>query len=635
MCGITGFWSIHSHGEGVIRAMTLAIRHRGPDEQRWTSPAENLWLGHARLKVIDLTSTGAQPMQRAGRGDTLVFNGEIYNYRELRAELEASGETFLGSSDSEVLLAAYQVWGRECVHRLQGMFSLAIWDEARKSLFLARDRAGKKPLYLLRRPGLFAFGSEPKALLVHPEVTGQIRGAAMPSLTMFGYPETGQSAYEEIGQIRPGSWALFRQEDGSWQEEVYWKPRWRRTTRSPTFAEAARETRRLLERAVQKRLVADVPLGAFLSGGLDSTIVTGLMSKIVGRGKVRTFSIGFADEPAFDESAFAQQAADFHGTRHTLFRVEPPPFSLVEKLVDLHDAPFADSSAIPTYLVAEMARRHVTVVLTGDGGDEVFAGYPRMAAAVFTEAIPPLFRWAGSRLLRSVSHFSGSGNHARSRRDYLRRMGEALGRPLPERFLCWISVWADPGQILSGAPGNLSHAEVAPEVARLWEETRGSELLGRILEINFREYLGNDLLVKVDRCTMAHGLEARCPFLDQDLFAFCASLPASFHLRGLTGKKLLRAACSDLLPPTIQTRGKMGFGIPLGAWFRGRWRSGLEDRLRDPDSAIYRFIQFERARKILDEHLSSSRDHGHKLWLLLTLSIWLGGNRAVYRPKNS
>ena len=258
MCGIAGFWSSRSHGEECIQAMTLSLRHRGPDEQRWVSPAAGVWFGHARLRVIDLTATGCQPMVRAGRPGCLVFNGEIYNHREIRTELEAGGETFRGTSDSEVLLSAYQVWGEGCLERLRGMFAFAIWDEARQGIFLARDRAGKKPLFYVHREGLMAFGSEPKALLRHPEVDPRVRPGALPSLAGFGYPPTGKSAFEEIRQLPPGTRGLFRKSDGSWKQETFWRPRWKRSSRPPGFAEAARETRRLLEKAVRQRLGMDI-----------------------------------------------------------------------------------------------------------------------------------------------------------------------------------------------------------------------------------------------------------------------------------------------------------------------------------------------------------------------------------------
>jgi len=624
MCGIAGFWSSQAQGEKVIQQMTKAIRHRGPDDLRWTSCGENLWLGHARLRIIDLTDSGSQPMSRPGHSGCLVFNGEIYNFQDLRKELETTGEKFHGMSDSEVLLAAYQKWGEKCVDRFIGMFALAVWDEQRGTMFLARDRAGKKPLFYLRKPGLLVFASEPKAILCHPEVETAIRAQAMPSLAAFGYPETGESAFQGIRQIPAGSWALFQAKDESWKEKTYWIPRWRVGAKKPKFFVAAKEVRKLLENAVRRRLVSDVPLGAFLSGGLDSTIIVGLMTRMLGRGNVRTFSIGFKNEPAFDESEYADQAAKFHGSVHTLFQVEPPPFSLLEKLVELYDAPFADSSAIPTFLVAGLARKHVTVVLTGDGGDEIFAGYSRMAAAVLTERLPFWLRKSGSRSLIKLVGLIKPGQHARSRREYFRRLATVLGEPLPERYLRWISVWSQPGEILKKPLHDISGlSAIGPEIQKCWDQTKDDELLGRILEINYREYLGNDLLVKVDRCTMGHGLEARCPFLDHELFDFCASLPTSYHLQGMVGKRLLRAACSDLLPPQIQERKKMGFGIPLGSWLRGPWRQGMDIHLNTVGAPIFRFFQFQEVQKLIHEHLNEFHDHGHKLWLLLTCAIWL------------
>lgn len=624
MCGIAGFFSSRAEGP-VIEAMALAQRHRGPDEQRWCSPIPSVWLGHARLKVIDLSPRGAQPMKSMNTGSWLVYNGEIYNYLHLRRLMEMDGRVFTSDSDTEVLLAAWERWGQGCLERLDGMFAFVLWDHPSKRFFLARDRAGKKPLYYLRSKGEFAFASETRALRHFPGADSGPDLEELPSLFAFGYPRSGKTSWKNIRQLLPGHYAFYQPMQDKWEEKAFWKASWQSVGHVPPYQSSVRLLRKILEEAVQKRMEADVPLGAFLSGGIDSTVVTGIMSRLRRGTKIKTFSIGFSDQPAFDESGYAAEAAQFHQTEHRLFQLPAPAFGMVEKLVEHYDCPFADSSAIPTYLVSERARQHVTVVLTGDGGDELFAGYRRMALALGCEKIPLWARrclqeWLKPRWLERFSSTSCS----RTVMSQWRRFAKAASMPLPSRYLRWASVWADFEDVLRPEfcfPKQL--AEIEPSFQSIWSPTNKKTDFAKIMETNFHEYLPNDLLVKVDRCTMAHGLEARCPLLDQALSEFAMQLPATYQLKGLQGKRILRDACRDLLPAGISKRGKMGFGVPLGAWFRGPWKADVEQLLFDSQAKIHEICQRSRVQEILRSHLGGSEDFGHKIWLLVTLEIWL------------
>jgi len=538
MCGINGFLSHRFDGEEVIRRMTISLRHRGPDGQKWVSPAPGVWFGHARLKVIDLSDEAAQPMEAGG--SWIVFNGEIYNYRKLRAELEQEGVTFRTQSDTEVILAMYKKIGSGCVQRLDGMYAFAIWDG--EKFFLARDFSGKKPLYYRITGEAFVFASEPKAIL-------EFAGAEpdkdqIPYGAVFGSPPDMCSWYQGIEQLPPGSRATYFPGDKSLRIERWW--RYPRPGKIPIRPE--QRVRQLLTEAVAKRLVADVPLGVFLSGGIDSSIVVGLMRDIQPQGQIRTFAAKFVDDPRYDESHFAEMVAERYGTQHTTLPIRTPKDRLLEAVMERHDGPFGDSSAIPFHLLSREAKKHVTVALTGDGGDEVFGGYVRMRACLWAEALPP---WLHAAFFRNAGCPDPKRLVAR-----IRRFFGAASLPMPERLWRWISLM-EPGDF------GKTWLELDPSLEERWRESEGWPLENRILHMNFTQYLTEDLLPKGDRNSMAEGLEIRCPFLDRSLVEFAASLPGRIHFDWFRGKKLLRKACADLLPPEILKRKKMGFGIPL------------------------------------------------------------------------
>jgi asparagine synthase (glutamine-hydrolysing) len=616
MCGIFGAVFVGKEQVELDRALA-AIAHRGPDARGvWRS--ERAVLGHTRLAILDLTPTGAQPMLDAAGEVIVVFNGEIYNHHELRRELEGRGHTFRSRSDTEVIVEGYREWGADLVPRLDGMFAFGLWDAPRRRLLLARDRAGKKPLYYTNAPGRsLRFASEVKALLASG-VAASFDIEALPMLLAFGYTPAPRSMYEGVVQLEPAS-LLVCDEGKAPSVRRYWKAPFAEPPSRISVDEATRGVRQHVEAAVARRLEADVPLGAFLSGGIDSSIVVGVMARLMGR-PVKTFSIGFAGDAAYDETAYARIAARAFKTEHTEFTLEPSSFELVERLVHLHDGPFGDSSAIPTSVVAQLTRRHVTVALTGDGGDELFCGYIRFLAAEAAEKIPaPIRRGVGR-----VAHLFPTGPSERHLWSRARRFLDAAALPFSDRLARWIGLF--PLQLesvlLPDVRRAVNIAEPLDWMRNVVAATEGASTLARVLDHNFETYLPYDLLVKADRASMAHGLEARSPFLDTALVEYVARLPDRFKRRGLTTKWILRRAFADLLPREILTRGKMGFGVPLGTWFRGDLRGYLQDHL-SPRAALGDYVDRAFVARLLAEHLDGRADHSHRLWLLLTLEIWL------------
>lgn len=621
MCGIAGIlhWDQAPVAPEELGAMVSRLKHRGPDEQNTETPSPGVGLAHCRLKVIDLSSAARQPMTDESGKIRLLFNGEIYNFRELRRELVTAGKPFRSQSDTEVILRAYERWGTGAIHRLEGMFALAIWDGRSQELVLARDRTGKKPLYYWTDGRCVVFGSEIKALLAHPHVPRQIDEQQFPYLLTFGSLPVEETLLRGIRQIPPAALLRLSRARPQPKPETYWKLLSGNQASPASVREAEEELRKLLAAAVKKRLVSDVPLGAFLSGGIDSTIVVGLMSKELEAGQLRTFSAGFEGDARFNETDFARIAADRFQTRHTVFMIPPQPFSLVEKIVWHYDQPFGDSSALPTYLLSQWTRAHVTVALNGDGGDELFAGYDRFQAALLGEKAPG-WVWKAARSLFRLA--GPSGGHVRSVSHRLRRFLEAADRPLLERYLHWRGIFSKPEDFL--LPG-LETAAFSPveKILRDMPKDGRESSLSNLLRLNFVEYLPADLHMKMDRCSMAHGLETRSPFLDTALIEWAFGLADSFKIHGREGKWILRRAFRDLLPEPILKRSKMGFGVPLGAWFRNQWSGPMRDLLLSPDARIHRYLNGKRIEDLVKSHLSGQQDAGHALWLFLTFEIWL------------
>ncbi|MDY7041084.1 MAG: asparagine synthase (glutamine-hydrolyzing) [Chloroflexota bacterium] len=636
MCGICGVvnWDGAPVEEELIGQMASTLVHRGPDGQNVFVDG-HVGLGHTRLAVIDLSTAADQPMVNEDESLHIVFNGEIYNYRELRGQVAARGHRISSQSDTEVILHIYEDEGPRCVERLRGMFAFAIWDRARQRFFLARDRVGKKPLYYYHRNHRFVFGSEIKALLAHPDVPRRLNVAAVPHYLAHGYVPGPETMFAGIRQLPPGHLLLV--DDGSVTVRRYWDFPWTEPS-PPKYKPEALYTGELLEclrDAVRVRLVSDVPLGAFLSGGLDSSLVVALMSEALDE-PVKTFAIGFGDDPSFNELGYARQVARRFGTDHHEFVVQPEAVDLLPALVRHHDEPFADSSAIPTYLVAQLTRAHVTVALTGDGGDELFAGYERFAAARLAERyrrLPGLLR----RTIGGMVHRLPESTSYRGFARRARRFADAADLPLAERYLNWVGLFSsDMRRSLLHSHPDLTMADVLSDYRAHFEKAAGRGLVDQLLYVNASTYLPGDLLVKTDRMTMAHGLEARCPFLDQELIGLVGSIPAALKLKGMTTKYILKRVAEQLLPREIVHRPKHGFGVPVGRWFRQELRDYVRDVLLTPRARQRGYYHPAAIERLIDQHQGGQRDWGHQLWTLLTFELWhqtyLDPQPPIYMP---
>lgn len=613
MCGFSGIvhWDRQPVAADEITRMVHLLKHRGPDRLSHLLPEPWMGLGHARLRVIDLSQAADQPMSDESGSLWLCFNGEIYNFKELREELAARGCRFRSRSDTEVILRAYEVWGAGAIPRLDGMFALSLWDSRSRELLLARDRTGKKPLYYWTDGRCLTFGSEIKALLAHPHVPREVNEKVLGHLLAFGAPPAGLTCYREIRQIPPAALLCFRADDPDPQPRSYWSLPAPGAVPAPrTDREAVDQLRDLLTQSVRRRLVSDVPLGAFLSGGLDSSIVACLLSKLTVGEPLRTFSIQFEGDSRYNEAIFANQAATRFGTQHHVFTVTAQSFDLLEQLVWHHDQPFGDSSAVPTTLLSQRARSQVTVALTGDGGDELFAGYDRFSASLFAERIPRPLRLLASHLANRLP----AGASQKSSWTRLRRFFASAHLPLPERLSSWTCYFPDLSSILRA---EYRQPNPAPAVEQ------GATPLQQLLQLNFHDYLPNDLNVKLDRCSMAHGLETRCPFLDTRLIEWSFSLPDRFKWRKGVTKWILREAFREDLPQPILTRRKMGFGVPLETWFRGPWKEPLHDLLATGRPRVLQYLEAEGLQALLLHHTKGQEDAGQRLWLLLTFEVWL------------
>ena len=623
MCGICGELTFGrgpgADGEAVNR-MAQTLRHRGPDSGGlYVAPTGAAALGFRRLSIIDLRSDANQPLGNEDQAVQVVFNGEIYNFAELREGLVARGHQFRSRADTEVIVHLYEERGDRAIDALDGMFAIAIWDERAQRLVLARDRAGKKPLFVWRDDTRLLFGSEMKAILAHPAVRTGVDASTIPLYLLYGYVPHPTTPYTGISHVEPGSVMVIGR-DGATESRRYWEMPFMAPPSAGaavSYSDSVGEVRRLVTRAVERRLVSDVPLGAFLSGGIDSTIVVGVMSQLLSE-PVRTFTIGFDDNAAFDESAVARATAARFGTRHTEFRAKASAVDLLDTLIWHHDGPFADSSAVPTYLVSRLTREHVTVALNGDGGDEVFAGYLRFAAALAAERVPP----AAARVGRSVVGALPSPAHERHVLARARRFFAASALPLEERATAWAGVFYD--DIYDVVHRDLHQSiDRRRNIAALDGRMGAWTPLDRLLAINFHSYLHDDLLVKTDRMTMANSLEARSPLLDRALIEYAATLPPEAKLSGRRGKAILRDAFADLLPANVTTRPKTGFGVPIDDWFRGELRDRVRDELLSRSAQSHDYVSASYVAGLVDAHLAGTANHGHRLWTLLTLERWL------------
>ncbi len=625
MCGIVGF--VRNDGkpidEQLLSRMCNAIRHRGPDQDGFYVNG-SVGLAMRRLSIIDLKS-GQQPIHNQDRSSWIVFNGEIYNYLELREKLEKLGHTFYTNSDTEAIVHAYDQYGADCPKHLRGMFAFAIWNERTQELFIARDRVGKKPLLYALVSGQLIFGSEFSALLLHPDISRDIQPEALDYYLSFMCIPAPLTAYKAIRKLEPGHWLRWRK--GAIELQRYWQPDFTKKL-DISEEEAGERTVAILRDAVRVRLMSEVPLGAFLSGGIDSSAVVALMSQESSE-RVKTFSIGF-EEQDFSELHHARRIAEHVGAEHHEFIVRPDAVEVLPMLVEHYGEPYADSSAVPTYYVARETRKHVTVALNGDGGDESFAGYERYIAMGLTEKYRKVPSFLRESVIKETVNLLPSSPTKRSRVKSAQRLLEAVSLPRVERYTHWMSVFNEQTKqpLYSDFFRQQTQAADATGVLAEWfKRANGIGILDAMLLTDQMTYLPNDLLVKVDIATMAVSLEARSPFLDHHVIEFAASLPQNLKLRRLTSKYLLKKVLRKLLPSENLNRRKMGFGVPIGHWFRGKMQPFLREVVLSEKALRRGLFKPEAVRQLVELHTRGERDYSHQLWTLLMLELWF--NRFI------
>ena len=613
MCGIAGQVTADRRpvDQAVIVAMGERLRHRGPDDHG-VYVNGHVGLAHRRLSIIDLSAAGHQPMSNADGTIWIVFNGEIYNFQELREALQTR-HAFRSRTDTEVILYLYEEYGVRCVSMLGGMFAFAIWDERSQRLVLARDRLGKKPLFYSATEQGLAFASELKALLVGGGAP-DIDPVALHHYLTFQYVPAPMTIFRGVHKLRPGHMLVY--EGGKVSESAYWSLRYNDKLTGWTEGKYREEFMTLFQESVGQRLISDVPLGAFLSGGVDSSSVVAVMSRLMSQ-PVKTFSIGFKED-AFNELPYAREVAQRFGTDHHEFVVEPSAVEILPTLVRVYDEPYADSSAIPTYYVSRLSRQFVTVILNGDGGDELFAGYPRYEFTPYDRLadryLPDATR---DRLRLLLTRLPVPGR--------IRARVERFLTPFNRTYLTRICYfypaekeWLYTPEFMDQVQGHDSGALLV----RWFEETPAEELLDRLMAVDTRSYLPDDLLVKVDRATMANGLEARSPFLDHRLVEFAASLPVHLKVRNGETKYLLKTVMRGTLPDRVLDREKMGFGVPIDRWFRQDCREYLRDILLSDRCAARGYFRPERVRQLVDRHQQTETNYGYRLYALLMLELW-------------
>ena len=621
MCGICGkiyFDQMRTVSSSDLKQMAATLSHRGPDgDGVWTG--QHVGLAHRRLAIIDLRTVAGQPMSNEDGTVWITFNGEIYNFQELRQALTARGHIFRTQSDTEVIIHAYEEYGRACVERLRGMFAFAIWDGRKRLLFLARDRLGKKPLFYYLGRDQFLFASEIKALLVDRTVAVEPDPVGLDHFLALQYIPAPLTAFHGIRKLPPAYWLEVC--DGRIEMGRYWKLQYI-PKRPLTMSEAAAELRWHFTEAVRLRLASDVPLGAFLSGGVDSSAVVATMAQEMGH-PVRTFSVGFEDA-SLDERPYARQVAERYGTTHTELVVKAPVTDILPRLVWHYDEPFGDASAVPSYAIAELTSQHVTVVLSGDGGDENFAGYEWYVKDLFVRQGEVIPLW----LRQWIASWAQGVLPTRRQRGLLRKLThltELLAMSPARRYAYWMEHFsrearqqlytpAFGAQVMKSNPEGLFGEAFAQSDTEEWVDT--------MLDADVNLYLPEDLLVKIDRATMAHSLEVRSPFLDHILMEFVASVPADLKLSGKQQKRVLKTMLRDLLPKAILKRSKMGFCVPLARWFREDLREIAHDTLLAPRAMQRGYFQPQAISGMLDAHCRGEANYAEHLWDLLMLELW-------------
>lgn len=619
MCGIAGF--IGQGNREILEKMTETLRHRGPDDVGFFI-ANNVFFGHRRLSIIDLAG-GRQPIFNEDKSIAVIFNGEIYNFLELRQNLVKKGHNFSTKTDTEVLVHLYEEKGEEFLRDLNGMFALALYDQKKQKLILARDRLGKKPLYWLKAGETLIFGSEIKAILAHPLAKRQIDFQALAKYLIMEYAPTPLSIFENIYKLEGGHYLVA---DNRLKLEIrkYWQLSFKEKE-AASEKELLTELDRRLAESVKLRLVADVPLGVFLSGGIDSSALVYYAQKILGH-PVKTFSIGFTD-PTFDESRYARLAANFLGSDHQEKILEAKDLlEIVPRIADFLDEPLGDASIAPVYLLSKFTREQVTVALGGDGGDELFFGYQTFQAqklAKIYQTLPLFFR--KKVVEKIISHLPTSFNNI-SFDFQLKKFIGGIDYEEKYRHLIWLGSFCPEEMkdlLAKEVLQNINETKYFSEVDVYWQQTEQEEnILDRLAYLYLKLYLQDDLLVKVDRASMANSLEVRAPFLDYALVEFIAGIPAKHKIKGRETKHLFKKLMSDKLPKEIVYRPKKGFGIPVAKWFRGELRDFCLDILSQKKINQQGIFNYDYIEKLLKEHFAGQKDNRKKLWTLVVFQLW-------------
>lgn len=625
MCGITGIFDTRGQREldrQLLQRMNDSQQHRGPDEGS-LHLEPGLGFGHRRLSIIDI-ATGQQPLFNDDRTVAIVFNGEIYNYQSLMAELQGLGYRFHTKSDTEVIVHAWEAWGEQCVQRLRGMFAFAIWDRNKQTLFLARDRLGVKPMYYAELDdGQLIFGSELKSLMAHPGLRREIDPLAVEEYFALGYVAEPRTIFRQARKLPPGTTLAIRRGERVGEPRRYWDVRFTLDAKI-SDAEACEQLTAKLRESVRLRMIAEVPLGAFLSGGVDSSAVVAMMAG-QSSGPVNTCSIAF-DDPAFNEAMFAQQVADRYRTNHHVETVQSDDFDLIDTLARLYDEPYADSSAIPTYRVCQLARKHVTVALSGDGGDETFGGYRRYKLHLMEERLRstlplgvrrPVFGALG----RMYPKADWAPRVFRAKTTF-----QAMARTSVEAYFHSMSLIREPdrSRLYSSAfKAELGGYTARELFARHAANADTEDPLALIQYVDLHTYLIGDINTKVDRASMAHSLEVREPLMDHEIVEWLATLPSSLKMRGGESKFLLKKAMEPHLPHDIMYRPKMGFAVPLARWFRGPLRERVRSALLGGPLADSGWFDLRMVRQLVEQHESGARDHSTPLWTLLMYDAFL------------
>ena len=621
MCGIVGFVNSNSRpaNRELLERMNACIVHRGPDEDGFFTGG-NVALAMRRLAIIDLAG-GQQPIFNQDKSSVIVFNGEIYNFQTLRADLIEQGDKFSTNCDTEVILHLYDRYGADCVRYLRGMFAFAIWDFRDRSLFIARDRLGKKPLlYSHQANGDFVFGSEFTALLAHPAIGREVDYEAIDSYLSSLCVPAPLTAFKQIRKLEPAHW--LRWKDGRIETRRYWSPDFSKKIKI-TEEEAIEETTRILREATKLRLISEVPLGAFLSGGVDSSVVVALMAE-ASSNPVKTFSIGF-EEQDFSELKYAKKVAEYLGAEYNEFIVRPNALEVLPILVEHYGEPYADSSAIPTYYVARETRKYVTVALNGDGGDESFVGYERHVAMKFAETYHKLPKAMRKYLIEPSITAIPSPTNFRNRFVRFQRFLRAASMPKDERYFLWLSTFDTDAKNELYSPdlkARTANSEPLEYFSKYIAHSNGKGIIDTVLLTDLMNYLPNDLLVKVDIATMANSLEARSPFLDHKVIEFAASLPENIKQQGRDTKSLLKKVAARLVPKEVIYRPKMGFGVPLKYWLGNELQSFTREVLLSENAKKRGLFDAKTVERLIDEQKRDAKDNSYKIWTLLMLELW-------------